>query len=131
MDITSLDLKKFQDYGAKISRKFSLNKSFSIGLPPALFKEEGLTDNNHVILFFDETQKVIGLQFVNHDGQGEGFKINIYGEGDRKGASIIARSFFNKYNIDPKKYHGKYDFEKIQQDGNDVYLFQLKERTES
>lgn len=131
MDINTLNLNKFQEYGAKISRKISVNKSYSFGFPPALYEEEGLSRYNHVVLYFDEVQKVIGIEFVNHDGQGQGFTINPYGEGSKRGASIIGRSFFNKYNIDPKKFYGKYAFEKIQKDGSEIYLIQLNERSKN
>lgn len=128
MDINSLNLKKFEEYGAKISRKISVNKSFSLGFPPTLCKEEELLKFDHVILYFDVSQEVIGIRFVQHENEGEGFKINEYGEGNKRGASIIARSFFNKYNIDPKRYYGKYEFKKITNDEGEIYLIQLKPR---
>lgn len=79
-------------------------------------------------MFFDEAQKVVGMQFVSHSGESEGFKINSYGEGSKTGASVIARSFFNKYNIDPRKVYGKYEFEKMPAEGGSpLYLIQLKE----
>lgn len=132
MDIKSLNLKKFEEYGSKISRKISLNKSFSFGLPPAFYKEQGISNYTHAYLFFDEVQKVIGIQFFKISEGEKGVKINTYGEGDDMGATFIARSFFNKHNIDPRKYHGKYEFtkENVEVIG-EVFLFQLKEHREN
>lgn len=128
MDIKSLNLKKFEEYGSKISRKISLNKSYSFGLPPTFYKEQGISNYSHAYLYYDESQKVIGIQFVKIADGEKGVKIATYGKGDDMGATIIARSFFNKYNIDPKKYNGKYDYNKENMEGvGELYLFQLKE----
>lgn len=128
MDIKSLNLKKFEEYGSKISRRISLNKSYSFGLPPAFYQEQGIDNYTHAYLFFDDTQKVVGIQFVKIGDGEKGVKLVTYGGGKDKGATFIARAFFNKHNIDPKKYYGKYDFTKENVEGvGEVYLFQLKE----
>lgn len=128
MDIKSLNLKKFEEYGSKISRRISLNKSYSFGLPPTFYQEQGIANYSHAYLFFDDNQKVVGIQFVKIAGGEKGVKLVTYGQGPETGATFIARAFFNKHNIDPKKYYGKYEFTKENVEGvGELYLFQLKE----
>jgi len=129
MEVKNLQLKPFIDYRTRISRKISLNPSFSFGIPPTFFKENGLDEGFVAKLFYDELQRVIGIKFVRKsETSGPGFKINVYGEGDKKGATFLARSFFKKYNIDPDKYRGKYDPEKVDlPDVGEVFIFELKE----
>lgn len=129
MDIQSLNLKKFEDVNSRISRKISLTKSYSFGIPPTFFAENGLSGATHAILFFDENQKVVGISFKKNGSDKEGFKLVVYGEGEKQGASFVARSFFNKYKIDPKKCWGKYEPEVLQLEEVKLFIFQLKERT--
>lgn len=107
MDINSLKLEKFSSYKSKVSRKISLTKSYSFGIPPAFFKEHEFEQYNYVVLYFDRSANVIAFRFMRDDSEG-GFKIIKYGEGDKRGASFVARSFLNTYGIDPKQYKGRY-----------------------
>ena len=123
----SIIFEKFSGYGSKISRKISITKSFSFGIPPDFYKENGLEQFNNVAIFYNKEEGVIGLHFNNE----EGYKINKNGQGERKGASFVARSFFNAYGLDSTKYKGRYNVEKIQKDGiGDLYLVKIGQKSE-
>lgn len=125
MDITSLNLEKFSSYHSKVSRKISITKSYSFGIPPAFFKENDFDRYKYVILYYDKTANVIAFKFMQDESEG-GFKIVKYGEGDRRGASFVARSFFNTYGLDPKVYKGHYEASKEKMEGiGDLYFIQL------
>lgn len=125
IDINSVVLEKFGGYGSKVSRKISITRSFSFGLPPAFFKDNGLGRYTNVLLFYNKQLNLIVLKFETDDTNG-GFKLVKYGEGDKMGASFVARSFFTTYNIDPKTYKGRYEAEKGVKDGiGEVFWIQL------
>ncbi|NQV89243.1 MAG: hypothetical protein HQ488_02885 [Parcubacteria group bacterium] len=126
MDINNLNLEKFTGYGSKTSRKISITKSFSFGLPPAFYQENELDKFNFALLLFDKDNKVIAIKFAENDSDG-GFKLATYGEGKKRGATFVARSFFNNYNIDPKLYSGRYEYEKINSDEHgQVFLIKIE-----
>lgn len=124
MSYENISFEKFTGYGAKTSRKISITRSYSFGIPPAFYQENGLDKFTYVSIFFNKDEGVIGLHFNN----GEGFKISVYGEGNKKGASFLARSFFNAYGLDPAKCKGRYIPEKIQKDGVDLYAIKISEK---
>lgn len=128
IDIEKLNLERFSGFRKKVSRKISITGSATFGFPPAFFSENQLSAFSHVVLFFDREQRVIGLRFLKSAEDGA-FKLVSYGKDEKRGATIGARSFFSRYDIDPKTYKGRYDgvkkwFEPL----GDVYLIQLPER---
>ncbi|OFX80137.1 MAG: hypothetical protein A2X20_00300 [Bacteroidetes bacterium GWE2_40_15] len=127
MNIENLNLEKFSGMGSKVSRKISITKSYSFGIPPVFFKENNLEQYNYVAVFYDKTANVIAFKFEKED-VGEVFKLVKYGSGTRRGASFVARSFFNTYGIDPVKYKGKYEANKGEkEDIGEIYWIELGE----
>jgi hypothetical protein len=125
MDINSLNLEKFSSYGSKVSRKISITRSYSFGIPPALYKENDFDKYKYALLYYDKVANVIAFKFTEDDSEG-GFKLVKYGEGERRGASFVARSFFNTYKLDPKVYKGRYEAKKATKEGiGDFYWIQL------
>src|SRR3989344_1744191 len=116
MDINSLNFEKFAGYGSKVSRKISITKSYSFGIPPAFYKENDLEQFSYVVVYYDKTAGVIALKFQKDDSEG-GFKLVKYGNDGKRGGSFVARSFFNTYGLDPKKYKGRYEAKKDKKDG--------------
>lgn len=105
------NFERFGGYGEKLSRKISITKSSSFGIPPQLYQEEEIEQFTHALLFYERSQHVIGIQFVI-GGDNGGFKLIKYGHNDKKGATFVARSFFNAYHLDPQKIKGKYEAKK-------------------
>jgi len=125
MNYENLNLEKFSGYGSKVSRKISITKSFSFGIPPALFKENNIDGFEKVALFFDKKAGIIGLNFNNN----EGFKLAKYGTGDKRAASFLARSFFTGYGLDPAKCKGRYVPDKINREGiGELFLINLESK---
>jgi hypothetical protein len=123
MNYTNIDFERFSGYGSKVSRKISITKSCSFGIPPAFFEENDIDRYTHVVLFFNKEAYAIGLQF---NASEDGFKIVKYGQGKRRGASFVARSFFNAYGLDPLKYKGRYNPEKIEKEGiGEMYVIDV------
>jgi hypothetical protein len=127
MDINLLNFEKFSGYGSKVSRKISITRSYSFGIPPAFYKDNNLEQFSYVIVYYDKVARVIALKFQKDDTEG-GFKLVKYGNDGKRGASFVARSFFNTYGIDPKQYKGHYDAKKeTRNDIGEIYWIALPE----
>lgn len=125
MKIEDLQFEKFIGMGSKVSRKISITGSYSFGIPPAIFRENNLDQYSRVAVFYDKTANVIGFKFEKEDSA-DGFKLNKYGEGKKRGASFVARSFFNTYKLDPAKYKGRYEAHKDIKEGiGEIYWIEL------
>lgn len=121
-----MNFEKFSGYGQRISRKISITKSYTFGIPPTFFKDNGIASFNYVAIYFNREEKVVGLHFNNE----EGFKLVKYGVGDKQGATFPAKSFFLNYRLDPNIYKGHYDAEKIVKDGIGIlYLIRIIEKS--
>ena len=76
----------------------------------------GEKDFKYAILFWDAAEKSIGIHFTNDESEKKNaFLIARSKEG--YGGSISAKSFFRHYKIDPKTYHGRYEWTKRTEEG--------------
>ena len=129
MDINSLNLQKFEGRGSKTSRWISVTKSNSFGFPPAFFKENRLDKFSKVNLYFDPNAKVVGIKFLK-DGEEASFALNKYGK-EKKGASVVAKSFFSEYGIQAPRVNGRYEpTVTVRPDIGKVFLIQLEDHEE-
>lgn len=116
------NFKKFESTGGKYETRITITGSRSIGFPTKFYNENNIKRYKFVILFYDEEQKVIGLKFS--DDKEEPHKYTLI-KSDNYGASIVATSFFKKYNLDPKKYKGKYDWKKVRTEFGNLFVIEL------
>ncbi|MBP9864212.1 hypothetical protein KBC54_02060 [Patescibacteria group bacterium] len=127
METDKLRLEKFVGFGAKMSRKISVTKNYSFGLPPTFFAENGLESFNFVEIYFDSEAKALALHFLTEKSDAC-FKLIKYGVGEKRGGSFVAKSFFTRFDLDPNKVSGKYEPTKTSRDGiGDLFIIQLKE----
>jgi hypothetical protein len=79
------------------------------------------------MLYFDPDQKVVALRFIKEKND-SCFKLIKYGEGERRGGSFVAKSFFTRYSLEPKRVSGKYDLQKVTREGlGELFIIQLNE----
>jgi hypothetical protein len=110
----------------RFSPLVSLVETGGIGISSGFTKKYGLTSENTaaVKFLYDRSNKAIGMRFlpVKEDGA-----LNVK-FAQRGGAHLNAKAFWVKFDIDHKKYIGKYTPTEIQhpQFGK-VYVFDLKE----
>lgn len=118
--------KKFKGKNARQENRITITKSNSIGFPTKFYKNNGIKEFGHVVLYYDETQKAIGIHFTNNETEKDKFTL-IHSKAGY-GGSVIARSFFKAHNIDCKIYHGRYEWEKYNLDGvGDIFVIKPKE----
>jgi len=114
---------KFEKKNIRQEKRITLTKSSQIGFPTRFCEDNNVKSFKYIVLFFDKTKKAIAIHFTNNENEENKFKIIHY---KKYGSSVIARSFFNEYSIDPKLYHGRYDYKKINQEGiGELFVFDL------
>jgi len=98
----------FKDTGARTREFISITETKTFGVPRAFLDKHRITSDYKVIVLFDKETNQIALHFIDSDTK-IGFAVRPTGE--RQGAIIAARSFFDIKGIDVKRYAGRYDFE--------------------
>lgn len=116
------NFKKFEGTGGKYETRITLTASRSIGLPTKFYEENNINNYKYVVLFYDEEQMVIGLKFTSDEVEPHKYTII---KGDKYGASVVVTSFFKKYNLDPKMYRGKYEWEKEETEFGTLFVIKL------
>lgn len=121
----------FTDTGARTREFISITGNKTFGVPRAFLDKQGVTADHKVVILYDAEENKIALHFSEGNPKA-GFSVRITGE--KHGAIIAARSFFDVKNINIKKYAGRYDFEKktLKQLGMDkegyAFVIALKEK---
>lgn len=122
-----LNLKKFEKTRVRMVNKITITSSYSFGFPRKFFQDNNVQDYKYVVLYYDESNKILAFQFTNNEEESHKFTLIKSKQG--YGAGVVATSFFKTYNLEPKTYRGKYNWEKKDIEGiGEVYLIKLKER---
>lgn len=116
---------KFESIGGKYETRISVTGSRSISFPTKFYEENNISRYKFIVLFYDEEKKVIGLKFT--DDKEEPYKYTLI-KSDGYGASIVVTSFFKKYNLDPKKYKGKYEWKKVRTEFGTLFVIELEKK---
>jgi len=113
---------KFIAKRGKFTPQVTINKAGGMGLSSGMHHRYKLDNYEGVELYFDQEAQKIALKLVEKQGDGM-FKLKK--RPNEKGAYLSARSFFEAYSIDPKKYAGRYAPEEVE-DPNFGKLFAIK-----
>jgi len=105
---------KFESRNVKTEDRITITKSQSIGLPTKFYNDNEVKQFKYAVLFYDVAVKAIGIQFTNNENEKNRFSII---KSVKYGGSIVSRSFFRINNIDTAKYHGRYNWKIVEQEG--------------
>ena len=119
------NFKKFQSTGSRYESRITITASNSIGFPTRFYTDNKLDSYKYVVLFYDEDNKAIGIQFTSNED--EPHKFTLIKSKTGYGATVVSTSFFKKYKIDPKKHKGKYEWEKVKTDFGLLYVIKLNQ----
>lgn len=111
----------FKDVGSRFGAQIiTITENYGFGFSSGLNNEFHLKDFNYVILKFSSRRqaKYIGFKFTNEKSR-ETIRLT------RRGnfAQIAVRSFFKKYNLDPKILKGTYPIENTEFSKTNPFLF--------
>lgn len=122
------NFKKFEGTNSRFEDRITVTKSKSIGFPTKFYQDNNLSNYKYVVLYYDVDQKAIGIQFTNSAEEKHKFSI---AKSIKYGGGIVATSFFRTHKIDTAIYRGRYNWEKVPQDGiGDLFVIKLVERVE-
>lgn len=121
------NFQKFEGRNIRLENRITITKSNSIGFPSKFYNDNKIKDFKYVVLYWDGGNKAVGIKFTNDEN--EKSKFTIIHSKIGYGGSVVARSFFKLYEIDPKVYHGRYDWEKQNIDGiGEVYAIKIESK---
>lgn len=117
---------KFEGKNTRLENRITITKSNQIGFPTKFYQDNGIKNFKYVLLFWDAGNRAIGIHFTNNEKEENTVKIIHSTKG--YGGSVLARSFFRTYGIDPQKNRGRYEWEKYNLTGTgEVFVIKLKE----
>jgi hypothetical protein len=100
------NFQKFEGRNIRLENRITITKSNSIGFPSKFYNDNKIKDFKYVVLYWDGGNKAVGIKFTNDENE----KIKLY-------------------EIDPKVYHGRYDWEKQNIEGvGEVYAIKIESR---
>ena len=117
------NFEKFKGRNVRLENRITITKSNSIGFPQKFYKDNKIKDFQFAVLYWDNSNKAIGIYFTNDEDEKNKFSIMHSKIG--YGGSITARSFLKTYNIDLEKHHGRYEWDKVKID-EDKEIFVIK-----
>ncbi len=120
------NFRKFEKKNIRQESRITITKSYSIGLPQKFYDDNGVRNFKYAVLFWDEGNRAIGINFTNEPEKGC-FKV-IHNQ--KYGGQVVARSFFRGNDINTEKYRGRYEWEKYEMEGiGDLFVIKLEERS--
>lgn len=121
---------KFEKTNSKFEDRITVTASNSIGFPTKFYQNNNIENYKYVVLYYDQEQKAVGVNFINSEEEKHKFSISRSKKG--YGGGIVATSFFKTYDIDTKHYRGRYEWEKVNQEGiGELYVIKLRIRVEN
>ncbi len=118
--------KKFKNVKGRFENRITITKSYSFGFPTKFYDDNNINKFKYVVLFYDEKKKAIAFFFTNDETERNKFSLNHH---EKYGGSVSARSFFKTYGLNPKKYKGKYQWEKKKLEGvGKVFIINLRDK---
>lgn len=116
---------KFEGRNVRLEDRITITKSHSIGFPQKFYNDNNIKKHKYVVFYWDMGSQSIGVHFA--DDENEKNKFSVIHSKDGYGGSVVARSFFKTYGLDPKEIHGRYDWKKVNIDGvGEMFVIQLK-----
>jgi hypothetical protein len=125
----SYEFIKFQGRNLRQEDRITLTKSNSLGFPKKFYEDNDIKKYSHAVLYWDAKNKAIGVRFTNDKTEKSAFSVMKNTAG--YGGGIVVRSFFKINGIDPKIYHGRYEWKKENIEGiGEMFIIELKEYAE-
>ncbi|SRR5260221_3823474 len=120
---------KFTNVNKRREERLTITRSGSIGFPSQFYLDNQIANFKFTVLYYDEEQKKIGLQFTSDENEKD--KISIVHDKNGHGGYVLARNFFKTYKIDPNNFAGRYEYLKENDPAiGEMLTIKLLERTQ-
>lgn len=120
---------KFTNVNKRREERLTVTRSGAMGFPSQFYLDNSVRDYKYTVLYFDQDQMKVALQFSNDDNEKD--KISIIHSKTGNGGYIQARNFFKSYKLDPGIYVGRYDYSKETDPTiGQLLVIKLKEKTQ-
>jgi hypothetical protein len=121
------NFKEFNATGGRILPSISLGESGGFGISAGFIKKYDFSSLVGAKIFFDATKNVVAFKFLTAPEEG---MMKIKMAPNQGGGHISAKAFLIKFDIDSKKFSGKYTpQQKNIPNVGDVFLIELKDST--
>jgi len=118
---------KFQNTHQRLESRITVTSTYSFGFPTKFYRDQKIDQYKYAVLYFEPSQMAVAISFNNSEQEPHKFRIVRTTKG--MGGSINATSFFKVYDLNPKDYHGRYEWTQQEMSGvGPVYIIQLKKR---
>ncbi len=126
--MSNYNFQEFNSVGGRILPSISLGKSGGFGVSAGFIKKYEPGNVVGVKLFFDKEKMAVGFKFLKKSEEGM-MKIKMAPK--QGGGHISAQAFLIKFDLESKKYSGKYTpKEDPLPNGDKMFVIELKQKTE-
>ena len=123
---------KFQEFnatGGRVLPSISLGESGGFGVSAGFVKKYEIASTTAVKIFYDQAQNAVAFKFYDKFEEG---MLKVKMAANQGGGHINANAFLIKFDIDAKKYKGKYSPTEIDMPNiGKVFVIELKEKANS
>src|SRR3989338_5095460 len=120
---------KFTNVNKRREERLTVTRSGALGFPSQFYLDNNVKDYKYTVLYFDQDQMQVALQFSNDDNEKD--KISIIHSKTGNGGYIQARNFFKSCKLDPGVYVGRYEYSKETDPGiGQLLVIKLKEKSQ-
>ncbi|MGD8373612.1 MAG: hypothetical protein PVI21_02020 [Candidatus Woesebacteria bacterium] len=94
---------RFSNFNSRSGKSYAnITRNYAINFSSGFGEENGIAKFKYAVLYFDKKDCAIGVKFTNNATEEAKF---VAGKKQASsGVTVIARSFFKKYDIDLEKY---------------------------
>jgi len=113
---------EFTDYKGKFAPRISIGQNGGFGFSSGFMNKYSLSDYHFLKIFFDKEHSAIGFKFFKTSEPATAKLRNL-----GAGGYFKSSSFWGKYNFDYTNYIGRYTPKEINNNGEKMYVIDLKE----
>jgi len=119
--MSNFQWKIFDEIRKHFDDHITITNSGSLGFPKK-FRDDHIGGANFALLFYDASQRAIGICFQTDESDKVKLKIS---HSDKYGSSVNARTFFKTNKIDCVAQSGKYQWENDDYEGKKLFVIRL------
>lgn len=115
---------KFEATKLRADDRIKIIRNYMFTFPKVFCVKNEIQGKKYAVLYYDGSNNAVGIEITDRDQKG----VFTLGHDKRRGSAYLtAISFFKAHKIDPAKYKGKYEWEKIKTNEKDMFVIKLND----